>query len=367
MNSDEKFMLQALELAARGRGAVEPNPMVGAVIVRDGEIIGKGYHEFFGGPHAERNALADTGDIDPAGATMYVTLEPCSHYGKTPPCADALIEAKFARVVVAMVDPDENVAGRGIEKMRAAGIDVEVGVCESQARELLWAYMKLRIQRRPWVLLKWAQTKNGYISLPPESGRWISCEESLKKVHDIRSWCDAILVGISTVLADDPMLNNRSGHGKQPVRVVLDSKLRIPLDCKLVASANELPLTIVTTDEYLDSSKAELLVAAGAEILALPAGSGGIDLAALLDEMGRRNWMNLLVEGGAGVLRSFIADGLADEAMVFVAPFDCEDSAMTRFDVSEIFETAQRSDNMKLISRQTSGQDEMLIYRNSRL
>lgn len=358
MNSDEKYMLRALELAARGRGGVEPNPMVGAVIVRDGEVIGQGYHMKFGGPHAEINAISSvSGDI--AGSTVYVTLEPCSHYGKTPPCADALIAAGVGRVVVAMVDPDENVAGRGIDRIRAAGIEVTVGVCEVQARELLRAYIKLRTQSRPWVLLKWAQTQNGYIALPPESGRWISCEESLKKVHDIRSWCDAILVGISTVLADDPMLNNRSGRGKQPVRVVLDSKLRIPLDCKLVASANELPLTIVTAESSLSCSKAELLVAAGAEVLALPTNSAGIDLAALLDEMGRRNWMNILVEGGAGVLRSFIADGLADEAMVFVAPFDCDCDEMTRFDIND------NSGNLKLKSRQTSGRDEMIIYRKN--
>ena len=322
-NRDEQFMRVALECAARGRGAVEPNPMVGAVIVRDGVEITRGWHGAFGGPHAEREALAAAAasGADVTGATMFVTLEPCCHTGKTPPCTDAILEAGIARVVVAMTDPDENVSGRGIDVLREAGVDVAVGVCEAEARKLLAAYVKLRTQGHPWVICKWAQTADGYLALPPRQGRWISGQASRTRVHEIRSWCDGILVGAGTVLADDPLLTNRSGAGKQPVRVVLDSHLRTPPDAQLVRTAGESPV-IVVTSSAAPVDRAEVLRDAGVEVLELPSRDERVDLDALLDELGRRRWTYLLAEGGTTVLESFILGGFADELLVFIAPIE---------------------------------------------
>ena len=314
----------ALEIAASGRGAVEPNPMVGAVIARGDLELGRGYHERFGGPHAEVNAIAAArrNGVDITGATMYVTLEPCSHQGKTPPCTDAIIAAGIARVVLAMVDPDEQVSGGGIETLRRAGVQVDVGVRGRQAEHLLRAYSKLRKTKRPWVICKWAQTSDGYLALAPGCGRWVSCPESRRRVHEIRSWCDGVLVGISTVLADDPLLTDRSGRPRDRgplTRIVLDSHLRLPADSQLIATAAETPV-IVATITGAEMRAAGALSAAGAELLELPACDAGVDIAALLDELGRRQYTNLLVEGGARVLSNFIESGLADELLVFVSP-----------------------------------------------
>lgn len=342
MTTHEQFMSIALDLASRGRGAVEPNPVVGAVIVRDGRVIGRGWHKKFGEAHAEVNALADAGH-DVAGSDIYVTLEPCSHYGKTPPCADALISAGIKRVFISVTDPDENVSGRGIEKLRSAGIEVVTGVCESAGRELLKEYLKSRTLRRPWVICKWAQTLDGCIDLR-RSGqqRWISCEESRRDVHILRSCCDGILVGVETVLKDDPMLTNRSILGRQPVRVVLDGSLRIPTDCKLVKTAKEFPLLVVTSEDFADFDKPEKLFSAGAEVISMPVNDGHIDLPALLDEMGRRKWTRLLVEGGAAVHASFINSRLADEVQVYIAPLNAPPiPGLPRFPAADLPECYQ--------------------------
>ena len=311
-------MAAALACAERGRGAVEPNPMVGAVIVRDEVELARGWHKRFGGPHAEIEALdaARAAGHDVRGATVYVTLEPCCHPGKTPPCTEALIAAGVSRVVVAMVDPDAKVAGKGVGALREAGIEVTVGVLEDDARRLLAAYIKHRTTGRPWVICKWAQTTDGYLALPPGEDRWISSPASRDRVHEIRSGCDGILVGIGTVLADDPLLTHRTGQGKQPTRVVLDTKLRIPLDCRLLKTLDVSPVIIATTA----AAGTEPLQEAGAEVLTLPAAETGVDLPSLLDDLGRRGWIYLLVEGGAEVLRSFIEAHLADELLVFIAP-----------------------------------------------
>ena len=361
---DEQHIAEALSLAAGGAGAVEPNPMVGAVIVRDGEVIARGYHKRFGGPHAEIeafNAAANAG-IDVVGATMYVTLEPCCHHGKTPPCAAAIIEARIARVVIAMEDPDAQVAGKGIAQLREAGIQVQTGVFEDQARRMLSAYIKLRTKRRPWVTCKWAQTPSGLIALGESEGRWISSAASREKVHELRSRCDGILVGAGTVSADDPLLTNRSGAGRQPARIVLDGKLRTPPDCQLVRTAGESPVIIATTRQAIatDAIKAESLWAAGVELLELPAGPNGIDLDALLDELGKRNWTHLLVEGGAGVLQSFVYDGYADELLVFISPNEpAEDTAnLPRFDIAEV----RKKLNLREPSVSQIGGDELLQF-----
>ncbi len=330
-------MTIALEIASIGRGAVEPNPMVGAVIARGDVELARGYHEQFGGPHAEPNAIAAArrDGVDIVGATMYVTLEPCDHQGKTPPCSRAIIDAGIGRVVVAMVDPDEQVSGAGISTLRDAGVQVDVGVCGQQAEHMLRAYCKLRKTKRPWVICKWAQTSDGYLALPPGCGRWISCPESRKRVHEIRSWCDGVLVGISTVLTDDPLLTDRSGSrpGRRPLtRIVLDSQARLPADCKLVATADEAPVLVAAVEG------AGELADLGVEMLKLPGRDGRVDLEALLDELGRREYTYLLVEGGPGVLASFIESGLADELMVFVSPQTAGDLTLPNFDIAKLGE-----------------------------
>ncbi len=357
MRVDEKFMAVSLEAARLGRGSVEPNPMVGAVIVRDGVELARGHHVRFGGPHAEIEAIAAAraAGHDLRGATIYVTLEPCCHHGKTPPCTKALIEAGFARVVAAMVDPDDRVAGKGLAELEKAGIATATGVLEQQARELLAAYIKLRTQHRPWVICKWAQTADGYLALPPKAGRWVSCEQSRQEVHALRGECDGILVGVGTVLADDPLLTNRSGAGRQPARVVLDSHLRTPLSSQLIRTAGDAPVIIACPAKAAAANKAaaDALRAASAQILELPAKDPhsldpySINLASLLDELGRRQWTHLLVEGGVRVLESFIAPvglgvkadakPLADELLVYVSPTVVgPDAPLPLFDVNDL-------------------------------
>ncbi len=337
-------MRRALAVAEGGRGRVEPNPMVGAVLVRDGRILAEGFHEAFGAPHAEVNAIAaaEAAGIDPAGATMYVTLEPCSHHGKTPPCAELLVEKKLARVVIALADPDDNVNGGGIRRLRAGGIDVAVGCCQDPARDLLREYLTLRRRRRPWVIAKWAQTRDGWLALPPGAGRWISSEPARAEVHRLRAVCDGICVGIGTVLVDDPLLTNRSGSGRNLTRLVLDADLRISLGSRLVTSAEDSPLLIATTAQAVSArdAHAEALAAAGAELLALPAQAGRIDLEPLLADLGRRMWTRLLVEGGPAVLRSFISAGWVDELRVYISPFavgdEARSGALPRLDVGDL-------------------------------
>jgi len=342
MDTDERHMAEALELAERGRGAVEPNPMVGAVIVRGRRRLGSGYHERFGAAHAEIAALQDArrNGRDVRGATLFVSLEPCCTHGKTPPCTEAIIAAGIARVVAALPDPDPAVRGRGIAALRAAGIDVRVGVGEPRARALLGPYIKTRTQRRPWVICKWAQTRDGCLALPGGTGRWVSGEAARREVHGLRARCDGICVGVRTVLADDPLLTNRSGAGRQPTRVVLDARLRTPPDSRLVRTAAEAPVLIATGQdaERAAPERAAALRRAGVELLALPQEGARVQLLALLDELGRRRWTYLLVEGGPRVLESFLSADLADELLVFVAKKKCGPSgeALPRFDIHEL-------------------------------
>lgn len=320
MGKDSAYMSLAADLAARGVGAVEPNPPVGAVLVSGAAVVGEGRHEYFGGPHAERNAIADARrrGADLAGTTLYVTLEPCCHTGKTPPCTEAVIGAGIGRVVVGMADPDPRVSGQGIRQLQDAGIEVTCGVGSPAIAALLAPYIKLKTARRPWVICKWAQTADGYLAFPPPR-RWVSGAASRRAVHDLRGVCDAILVGIETVLADDPLLTCRGAARRQPARIVVDGRLRIPADCRLLETADASPVVVVTRAGGENREAASYVRAAGAELLALPAGAGGVDLAALLDELGRREHTRLLVEGGARVLTSFIDGGLADELRVYVS------------------------------------------------
>jgi diaminohydroxyphosphoribosylaminopyrimidine deaminase/5-amino-6-(5-phosphoribosylamino)uracil reductase len=306
--TDRDWMREALALAERGRGYVEPNPLVGAVVVRKDVVVGEGWHRRYGEAHAEVNALAAAGEAA-RGAALYVTLEPCCHFGKTPPCTDAIIRAGVARVIAAMSDPFPQVAGRGAELLRQAGIDVTVGVCEDEARRLNAPYLKLLATGRPYVHAKWAMTLDGKIATRSGDSKWISNEASRRRVHELRGRMDAIVVGIGTVLADDPLLTARPPGPRTAVRVVLDHRGRTPPTSQVAQTARETPTWIVTARE-----PAPYLSAVGCEVSSV-AGVG-----ALLDEMGRRRMTNVLVEGGAGVLGSFLDAREIDEVHVFISP-----------------------------------------------
>ena len=323
---DEKYMQAALRLARRGIGSVEPNPAVGAILVKAGQIIGKGWHRKFGAAHAEVNALAECKKLgaDPHGATMYVTLEPCCHRAKTPPCTEAIIAAGLAKVVVATIDPSQHASGNGIEQLRKAGIEVQTGVCETEAKLLNAPFIKFAKTGKCWVILKWAQTIDGKLTYAGKSDqrRWISNELSRKDAHKLRRRVQGILVGINTVIADNPLLTPRPGRGKKPTRVVLDSHLRIPPDCKLVETAKENPVVVCTSESSVRASSklAGKLVREGAELLTYPDTQGRSNLQFLLDELSKRGIAQLLVEGGATVIASFLKEDLADQIVVYIAP-----------------------------------------------
>lgn len=320
--AEKQWMRRALALAARGRGRVEPNPMVGCVIVRSGRVLGEGYHHHFGGPHAEIEALRHCAR-SPRGAVVYVTLEPCCHVGKTGPCTDALLSAGVSRIVAAMTDPFPCVRGRGFRALRAAGVRVDVGLCRDDAEALNAPFLTLRRTGRPWVILKWAQSLDGRLATRTGDSRWISGDLSRRLAHRLRGRVDAILVGIGTVVADDPMLTCRdAGRLRIARRIVLDSRLRIPLRCQLVSSAGDTPVLVAATREAVRASRKKVrdLVAAGVEVLPLPSLEGRVSVAGLLRELGRRECTNVLVEGGPELLGTFADEGLADEAYVFVAP-----------------------------------------------
>lgn len=333
MPDDFGYMRRALELAVRGRGRVEPNPMVGCVLVRDDRIVGEGWHRCFGGGHAEVHALAQAG-CAAVGATCYVTLEPCSHHGKTPPCTDALLAAGVGRVVVAMQDPYPEVRGRGIARLRQHHVEVEVGVGEDQARSLNAPYLCRLEKKRPWVLAKWAMTLDGKIASATHSSRWVSSPSSRQRVHELRSCMDAILIGIRTAEYDDPMLTVRADNPPGthvPLRIVLDTTARLSPSSRLVASARDVPLLIAVGPDA-PAAQIDALRDAGCEIFTFPSPLGTAARSesasphirerfdALFAELARRNCTNLLVEGGSLVLGSLFDLRLIDEVHTFITP-----------------------------------------------
>ncbi len=319
-NTDEYFMTMALELAAKARGRTSPNPMVGAVIVKDGKVIGTGYHKKAGTPHAEVYALREAGDTA-KGATMYVTLEPCSHFGRTPPCSQAVIAAGLKRVVVAMEDPNPLVKGRGLQQLRDAGIAVKTGVLEAEAVRLNEIFIKYITTGTPFVLVKAAMTLDGKIAASSGDAKWVSGKNSRRLVHQWRDQYDAILVGVGTVLADDPLLTTRldSGSGHNPVRIVMDSTGKIPLEAQMLRNTKEAPVIIVTTEKISPDSR-RAYEKLGAEVFVAPEDNGKPDVQALLTELGRRQISSLLVEGGALINATFLRRGLVDKIAWFIAP-----------------------------------------------
>jgi len=326
-SQDDKYMHTALKLARRGIGSVEPNPAVGCIIIKGNQIAGRGWHKRFGGPHAEINAIDDCKNlgINPKDSTMFVTLEPCCHHGKTGPCTEAIIAAQPARVVVATVDSSAKVNGKGIEQLRNAGIEVTVGVCETEAKLLNAPFLKFTRTGKPWVILKWAQTIDGKLAWADteKQQRWISNELSRRDAHKLRRRAQAILVGINTVLADDPLLTPRPARrDQQLVRIILDSYLRIPLDSQLVRTAKKTPLLILTSQKTAETNPqaVEQITETGAELLIFPDTPGMSNLHFLIDQLSSRGIEQLLVEGGPTVIASFLREGLADEIYVYISP-----------------------------------------------
>jgi len=323
--TDEKYMQMALKLARRGVGSVEPNPAVGCVIVKDDKVIGRGWHKKFGAPHAEINSLNDCkkSGNNPEGAVMYVTLEPCCHHGKTGPCTDQIIKAKLAKVIIAAADPSPHAASRGIDQLRNAGIEVKLGLCRNQAERLNAPFIKFTTTAKCWIILKWAQSIDSKLAYADSvEDRWISNEKSRKDAHKLRRRAQAILVGVNTVIADDPLLTPRPPKGKNPARIVLDTNLRIPLESKLIATAKKTPLIIVTSHEAVQAKPelAEKITEKGAELLTVPAAENRCDLNALLQHLSKRPFQQLLVEGGPQTIASFLKQNLADEIVIYIAP-----------------------------------------------
>jgi len=318
---DVQFMKRALRMAALGAGMTSPNPLVGAVVVKEGAIVGLGYHQVLGGPHAEVNAIADAGAAA-LGATLYVTLEPCNHHGLTPPCTKAVVDAGISRVVFGMVDPNPGVAGGGGEHLRRTGIEVKGGVLERECRALNQAFIKYVTTGVPYVMLKAAATLDGFIATSAGESKWITSELSRQFAHRLRSRADGILAGIGTVNADDPLLTVRlrgEKNRRQRTRIVLDSELKIPLGSQLVRTASTVPVWIVCRQDA-SASRERTLASAGVHVIRVPSGESGVDLPYMLKELGRRGISSILVEGGGRVLGSFIQNGFADEFYFFYAP-----------------------------------------------
>lgn len=308
------FMKLALRLARRGAGWVSPNPMVGAVLVKDGRVISMGYHRRYGGDHAEVDAIKRAKEAL-EGATLYVNLEPCCHWGKTPPCTDAIIRAGIKRVVVANLDPNPLVGGKGIEILRSHGIEVSVGVLEQEGRLLNRAHFKYYEEGLPLVTAKWAQSLDGRIATITGNSKWISSERSRRYAHRLRASHDAVLVGIGTILKDDPELTVRLVKGRNPLRVILDSKLSIPFEAKVLKGEVK---TLLATTVKASPEKEAILREKGVEVIKI--GQERVDTRGLLKALAERKVLSVLVEGGKEVLTEFLKKGLVDRVMVFISP-----------------------------------------------
>lgn len=314
-------MTRALELAKKGVGYTNPNPLVGAVIVKDGKIIGEGYHQVYGSHHAEINAI-NSAIEDIKGATMYVTLEPCSHYGKTPPCAEAIVKSGIKKVVVGLKDPNPLVAGKGIKILQDNGIDVVVGVLEDEGRRLNEIFLKYITTNKPFCIMKTAMTLDGKIATKTGDSKWITEKLSREYVHKIRHRVSGIMVGIGTVLVDDPALTTRldcSKGNKDPIRIIVDSSGRIPLEAK-VLNLKSSAKTIIATTEKINTDKVRALEEKGAEVIITPIRNNGVDLSFLMNILGDKKIDSILLEGGSRINYSALEAGIVDKVNAFIAP-----------------------------------------------
>ena len=320
MSEDKErfYMNRALELASLGGGFVNPNPQVGAVIVKDGEIVGEGYHEKFGGPHAEVQALKDAGEFA-RGGTMYVTLEPCVHYGKTPPCTKKIIENGLSRVMVAIEDPNPRVSGKGVRRLREEGIEVSLGLMEEEASKVNEIYLHYVETGKPFVLLKLAMTLDGKIASREGDSRWISSKSSRELVHGLRARYSAVGVGVNTVMADDPRLNVRKADGPDGARFVFDSGGNTPPGSRILNLKSSSP-TVLVTGEGLSEEKLKKFDKPGIEVWSVRSDQGKLEIDRMLDLMGERGYDSLLVEGGGEIAWSFLNRNLVDKIRFFYSP-----------------------------------------------
>lgn len=383
---DEKYMRRAIDLAKAGEGWVHPNPLVGAVIVKDGRVIGEGYHRRYGQLHAERNAIADaknrTGGSDAkllAGATIYVTLEPCCHHGKTPPCTEAIIENRIARVVIGSRDPNPLVAGKGAQILRDAGIAVEEDFLREECDELNRIFFHYIRTKKPYVIMKYAMTADGKIATKTGASKWITGEEARREVHRIRHACMGIMAGIGTVLADDPLLNCRLEESepeekgmsqdmpptsigefgaRQPIRIICDSRLRIPLDSQICRTAGEYETIVACAEE---NDKADALKALGIEVISVPDADGSIDLKKLMGILGARSIDSILLEGGSTLNESALQAGIVSEVRAFIAPKMFGGTAKSPVEGAGV-EDPDQAIPMELTETEMFGEDLMLRY-----
>ncbi len=348
MHDDLGYMARAIQLARRGRFSTHPNPRVGCVLVKNGDVVGEGWHQKAGEAHAERHALAAAGE-QARGATAYVTLEPCSHHGRTPPCADGLIEAGVRRVVAAMLDPNPQVAGQGMARLADAGIDTATGLLAEQAAGLNPGYIKRMTVGRPYVRCKLAMSLDGRTAMADGESTWISGEDARRDVQRLRAMSDAIVTGIGTVLADDPSLNVRLGvdelpglvhaaHLSQPLRVVLDSQLRMPLHARMLGLKGS---TLVVTPQA-DMHRVESLMQAGARVAELPSDTGQVALDTLLDYLGARQINEVLIEAGPTLAGAALTAGIVDELIIYMAPHLMGDQARGLFHLPGLGRMAER-------------------------
>ncbi|MFB3816516.1 MAG: bifunctional diaminohydroxyphosphoribosylaminopyrimidine deaminase/5-amino-6-(5-phosphoribosylamino)uracil reductase RibD [Candidatus Methylomirabilales bacterium] len=317
---DRLHMQRALELAARARGRTSPNPMVGAVLVKDGHVVGEGFHSFAGADHAELVALREA-EGAARGATLYVSLEPCCHYGRTPPCVQRILSSGIARVVAACEDPNPAVSGKGIAALRAAGIPTEVGVLAEEATRLNEAFFTFIRTGRPFVVMKAAASLDGKIATRTGESRWITGEKARLRVHQLRNEVDAVLVGIGTVLRDDPLLTTRLGTADQrdPARVVVDNLARLPLRAKVINRASTAP-TFLAVSERAPSAKVEALQREGVQVLVVEGSPRRVSLQRLMEALGKLGFLSVMIEGGAEINASAIQEGIVDKVLLFLAP-----------------------------------------------
>jgi len=365
---DHRHMARALQLARLGRYTTDPNPRVGCVLVREGQVVGEGFHRRAGEPHAERVAIADAGG-KAAGATAYVTLEPCCHQGKTPPCTEGLLEAGVARVIAAMRDPNPLVAGKGLQQLADAGLEVACGLLEADARALNPGFIKRMSEQRPFVRLKLAMSLDGRTAMASGESQWITGEAARADVQKLRAGSSAIVTGIGTLLADDPSMNVRLSAAElpgvqgeefvlQPLRVVLDSRVRTPVTARMLKLPGQ---TLVCVDESARQGQLDALLAVGAEVLRLPWGGGGLDLQALLAALAGRQVNEVLFECGAALAGAAMQAGIVDEMLVYLAPHLMGDKALGLVQLPGAERMADRID-LRLTDVRRIGEDLRLTY-----
>lgn len=315
--NEKDYMRLAISEAKKGEGLTNPNPMVGAVLVKDGRVIGKDYHHAYGSYHAERNAILNCKE-DPAGAELYVTLEPCCHYGKTPPCTEIIIESGIKKVYIGCMDPNPLVAGGGAGRLAESGIEVVSGVLEEECRNLNKVFFHFITHKRPYTVMKYAMTADGKIATRTGESKWITGEQARERAHQSRHAYMGIMVGSQTALSDDPMLTCRLPNGRNPVRIICDGRLRVPLSSRIVRTAREVPSIIATAET--DPDKIRPYLDAGCEIETLPLKDGRLDLCALMDRLGERGIDSVLLEGGATLNYSALESGIVQAVHMYVAP-----------------------------------------------